>query len=116
MCIRDSFHDARRTAHVDREEGRWQQMEGEEARLAALDASSAESRSRKNAGSAPFDLLTLQYHDTPAGESLASADQGARVRQFARSAQMYDNANRSGFNPLTGEDNAYHSSNRTPNY
>merc|ERR1712166_708435 len=109
----ETFYDARRDAGVRREEGRWEVMEAQEQRMAEVDETSAESRGRKNAGSAPFDLLTLQYHDTPAGESLATADQGARVRQDARSGQMYGNANRSGFNPLTGHDNPYHSSNDT---
>eukprot|EP00658_Telonema_sp_P-2_P063650 TRINITY_DN5240_c0_g1_i16.p1 TRINITY_DN5240_c0_g1~~TRINITY_DN5240_c0_g1_i16.p1 ORF type:complete len:242 (-),score=84.25 TRINITY_DN5240_c0_g1_i16:192-872(-) len=110
--VTEDFYDARREATVRREEERWERMETEESKNAEIDANCAESRSRKNAGSAPFDLLTLQYHDTPAGENLASLDQGARERQFARSSQMYDNANRSGFNPVTGESNAYHSSNR----
>merc|ERR1712195_126237 len=98
----ENFYDARRDSNVKREQ-----------RNAEIEAQCAESRSRKNAGSAPFDMLTLQYHDTPAGEQLADADQGARDRALGRQASMYDNANRSGFNPLTGHDNPYHSSNDT---
>jgi len=108
----EDFYDARRDSSIRREEARWESMEEQERRNAEAEAHCAESRSRKNAGSAPFDMVTLQYHDTEAGKALAEADQGARSRQQARSKQMYDNANRSGFNPVTGGDNPYHSSNR----
>merc|ERR1711865_403094 len=106
----ENFYDARRDSNVRREETRWESMEDQERRNAEIEAECAESRSRKNAGSAPFDMLTLQYHDTEAGEQLAAADQGARDRAVGRQHAMYDNANRSGFNPLTGGDNPYHSS------
>merc|ERR1711871_869080 len=103
----ERFWDARRDANVRREETRWQQMEHAEQHQAAIDENCQESRSRKNAGSIPYDLVTLRYHDTEDGNALLAADADARTRQQARTELMYDNANRSGYNPVTGDVNPF---------
>merc|ERR1711959_220888 len=103
----EKFWDARREASVHREEQRWEQMEQAEEHQMSIDENMKEARSRKNAGSIPYDLLTLRYHDTDDGQALHEADAHARSRQQARSHQMYDNSNKSGYNPVTGETNPY---------
>merc|ERR1712023_23324 len=103
----EHFWDARREANVRREEQRWEQMEAAEKHQAQIDENCQEARSRKNAGSIPYDLVTLRYHDTDDGSALLAADQHARERQQERTHAMYDNANRSGYNPLTGQVNPY---------
>jgi len=103
----EKFYDARRDASVVREEARWEKMESQEQHQMAIDENCKESRSRKNAGSIPYDVLTLRYHDTDEGNALLEADAHARERQQQRSHLMYDNSNRSGFNPLTGDVNPY---------
>merc|ERR1711959_377168 len=101
----EAFWDARRDASVRREEDRWAGMQAAEQHQMMVDENCAESRSRKNAGSIPYDLLTLRYHDTNDGNALLAADAHARERQHGRMCQMYDNSNKSGYNPLTGEVN-----------
>merc|ERR1711988_116846 len=103
----ENFWDARRDANVHREEKRWEKMEQQEQHQMAIDANCAESRSRKNAGSIPYDMITLRYHDTDEGGALLQSDQQAKERQVARSQTMYDNANRTGYNPVTGDVNPY---------
>merc|ERR1711959_483762 len=103
----ERFWDARRDASVRREETRWQQMEQVEQHQAQIDENCQESRSRKNAGSIPYDLVTLRYHDTDDGNALLAADHHARERAQMRTHAMYDNANRTGYNPLTGQINPY---------
>merc|ERR1711939_1201226 len=103
----EHFWDARREANVRREESRWDKMEGEEKRQMQIDENCQEARSKKNAGSIPYDPVTLRYHDTDDGNALLAADAAARERQKARSETMYDNSNRSGYNPLTGDVNPY---------
>lgn len=103
----EQFWDARRDAGVRREEQRWDKMEKQEQAQMAIDANCAESRSKKNAGSIPYDMLTLKYHDTAEGGALLESDQHAKERQVARSHCMYDNANRTGYNPLTGDVNPF---------
>jgi len=103
----ERFWDARRDAGVVREEQRWEKMEDQEKRQMAIDASQQESRSKKNAGSIPYDMLTLRYHDTTDGTALLQSDEQSKERAVARSHCLYDNANRSGFNPVTGDTNPY---------
>merc|ERR1711959_30062 len=103
----ERFWDARRDASVRREETRWQQMEQVEQHQAQIDENCQESRSRKNAGSIPYDLVTLRYHDTDDGNALLAADRDARERAKGRTEAMYDNANRSGYNPVTGDVNPF---------
>merc|ERR1711959_709438 len=103
----EAFWDARRDASVRREEDRWAGMQAAEQHQMMVDENCAESRSRKNAGSIPYDVLTLRYHDTDDGNALLAADAHARERAAARSHTMYDNANKTGYNPVTGEVNPY---------
>merc|ERR1712093_144892 len=110
----ERFWDARRDANVRREEQRWEKMESQEAHQMAIDESCKESRSRKNAGSIPYDVLTLRYHDTDDGNALLQADAHARERAAARSHTMYDNSNRTGYNPVTGAVNPYGHMGRQP--
>merc|ERR1712205_136489 len=110
----ERFWDARREANVHREEKRWEQMEQAEEHQMAIDESMKEARSRKNAGSIPYDLLTLRYHDTDDGNKLLETDAHARERQHGRMCQMYDNSNKSGYNPVTGETNPYGKLGRDP--
>merc|ERR1712216_55919 len=110
----EKFWDARREANVHREEKRWEQMEQAEEHQMAIDESMKEARSRKNAGSIPYDLLTLRYHDTDDGNKLLETDAHARERQHGRMCQMYDDSNKSGYNPVTGETNPYGKLGRDP--
>lgn len=89
-------------------------MEDAEKHQSMVDDNCQESRSRKNAGSIPYDLLTLRYHDTDEGAALLGADAAARSRSKFRSNCMYDNANRSGFNPVTGDVNPLGMKGREP--
>ena len=57
----ENFWDARRDANVRREEARWSAMEAAEEHQAQIEENTQESRSRKNAGSIPYDPVTLRY-------------------------------------------------------
>ena len=56
----ENFWDARRDANVRREEMRWNAMEAAEERQAQIEENTQESRSKKNAGSIPYDPVTLR--------------------------------------------------------
>jgi len=57
----ENFWDARRDANVRREERRWGEMEAAEEHQAQIEENTQESRSRKNAGSIPYDPVTLRF-------------------------------------------------------
>merc|ERR1711912_53285 len=80
----EHFWDARRESNVRREENRWEKMETQEKHQMAIDENCKDSRSKKNAGSIPYDMLTLRYHDADDGNALLASDLHAKDRQVAR--------------------------------
>ncbi|KAH7829556.1 uncharacterized protein MONOS_7196 [Monocercomonoides exilis] len=58
---------------------------------------------KKNTSGIAYDPVTLEYKDTLDGDRLRYADEGKRYRSEVRKQTLYNSANRSGYNPVTGE-------------
>jgi hypothetical protein len=82
---------------------RWEFMDDEGARESQkLQLMNDQARAgRSNRGGAAFNILNLQYENTPEGQVLAGRDEDNRVRQLLRSKNM-DMRGNSGFNLLNG--------------
>ena len=58
---------------------------------------------RRGRGGAAYNILSLQYEDTPDGQFLKERDDDAKVRALMRSKNI-DVRSNCGYNPLNGSD------------
>ena len=58
---------------------------------------------RKNKGGSAYNILSLQYENSPEGQYLKDRDDDAKVRALMRSKNI-DTRNNCGYNPLTGNE------------
>ena len=62
-------------------------------------------KAKRNASSIPYDMVTLQYHDSLDGERLRYHDDKVRYRAAVRSSNLLKNGgSRAGYDILTGGD------------
>eukprot|EP00307_Rebecca_sp_RCC1486_P005443 CAMPEP_0119413992 /NCGR_PEP_ID=MMETSP1335-20130426/6340_1 /TAXON_ID=259385 /ORGANISM="Chrysoculter rhomboideus, Strain RCC1486" /LENGTH=231 /DNA_ID=CAMNT_0007438837 /DNA_START=56 /DNA_END=751 /DNA_ORIENTATION=- len=95
----------RRVQRSEREESRWQNAEQE-----YVDDENALARMRdeglkwkRNHGSVPYNVLSLQYADNPEGEKLRYEDDMLRYRASLRAANLHREQNRNGIDPINGQ-------------
>ena len=89
------------------EEQRWARIQQEKANEEAnwLAERQAGIKAKRNASSVPFDMVTLQYHDSLDGERLRYHDDKVRYRAAVRSSNLLKNGgSRAGYDILTGGD------------
>ena len=89
------------------EEERWARIQQEKANEEAnwLAERQAGIKAKRNASSVPFDMVTLQYHDSLDGERLRYHDDKVRYRAAVRSSNLLKNGgSRAGYDILTGGD------------
>ena len=102
----EAVRDNRRDAAVGREETRWARIEAhaqsEKEKWERYRADG--SKAKRNAGSVPFDLVTLNYVPGQAGAQLRAHDQVVRYRSAARAQNLQHRMNSAGYNPVTGAD------------
>jgi hypothetical protein len=102
---REQVYDNKRNRFLDREEGRWNNMEDErgleQQKLGAMQNS---SKGTRNHSSVAYDCITLEYHATPAGGQQRFEDDMSKYRMGVRTEKLYRYGSGDGFNPVTGEE------------
>lgn len=85
----------------------------EEHRLDALREDG--SKSRKNARSAPYDPITLEYDQSDAGQELRNKDESSVVRALVRAKHLQVKSRGADYDLLTGDDRPAHGMPRMAN-
>merc|ERR1711924_315924 len=97
----EMVRDNRRDAAALREETRWnrieQQSAAEKEKWERYRADGG--KARRNKGSVPFDLMTLQYKSGAEGQQLQHHDQIVRYRSAQRAQNLQRRMNSAGYNP-----------------
>lgn len=103
-AIKEEKTEKRRSEIYARETERWASFERnrliEEDRLKRSQQDPAITK--RNCGSNPYDIVTMEYHPTPEGEMLKYHDELVEYRHGIRSAFL-SQKNHLGFNCITGE-------------
>ena len=103
-AVKDEFTEKRRAESFAREEERWASMQQRELiekdRLQRIQEDPMTAK--MNCGSNPYDIVTMEYHNTPEGQVLAYHDKLVRYRQDIRAAFLAGKTH-AGFNCITGE-------------
>ena len=104
----EMVRDNRREASMLRDETRWSRLDAQsQAEKEKWTRERAEgTKAKRNAGSVPFDLVTLNYVPGAAGQQLQAHDQVVRYRSAARAQNLQNRMNSAGYNPVTGADQA----------
>ena len=100
---REEKFETRRNQFLDREEGRWDNMEQERSmeqhKLQILQNS---SKGTRNHSSVAYDAITLEYHATPAGQQQQFEDNMTKYRAGIRTEKLHRYGSGDGYNPITG--------------
>ena len=100
---REEKFENKRNQFLDREEGRWNNMEGErEVEQRKLEILQNSSKGTRNHSSVAYDAITLEYHATPAGQQQQFEDNMTKYRAGIRTEKLHRYGSGDGYNPITG--------------
>lgn len=100
---REQKFENKRNTFLDREEGRWNNMETErEMEQQKLQVMQNSSKGTRNHSSVAYDSITLEYHATPAGQQQQFEDNMTKYRAGIRTEKLHRYGSGDGYNPITG--------------
>lgn len=100
---REQKFENKRNQFLDREEGRWNNMEEDrEMEQRKLEVLQNSSKGTRNHSSVAYDALTLEYHATPAGHQQQFEDNMSKYRAGIRTEKLHRYGSGDGYNPITG--------------
>ncbi|EKX50258.1 hypothetical protein GUITHDRAFT_135420 [Guillardia theta CCMP2712] len=99
---REELLSVKRERNLTREENRWKRADEEFNEKLERQASMANgAKGSQNHSSIAYDPITLEYHETPAGQKQKYEDDLTRFRAGVRTEKLHRQNSGSGYNPIT---------------